>query len=330
MATVLNNLAQVCESQGKVPEALVCYERSLAITEKSLGSYHPQVIFILRNIAAIWIGQNNVKAALEVYAEAFRRRRAYLVLQFSGATDKEAMRAIERDRFSDEMFHSLCAGIAVGGRAATLGAEQLALNKGVLEEVRVTQAALESDPETATQELRQQRQATLTRLERLSKTQLESKEQAEKRREIEAEVKIIGDKLSERAPLAVRSLRDRSITAPEIARSLPSQSALVDFIQYRRYDFSAKTNQWKEQRYAAYLTFPLARDSTNVVVERVDLGEAAPINEAVELVCKRMSAGQFAAKDLSVTLQRLSQLVYAPLAVHLTNVSHLIICPDGH
>ncbi len=58
-----------------------------------------------------------------------------------------------------------------------------------------------------------------------------------------------------------------------------------------------------EQRYAAYLTFPLVGDSANVVVERVDLGEAAPINEAVELVCKRMSAGQFAAKDLPAALQ---------------------------
>ena len=28
-------------------------------------------------------------------------------------------------------------------------------------------------------------------------------------------------------------------------------------------------------------------------------------------------------------MQRVSQLVYGPLAKHLTNVSHLIICPDG-
>src|SRR5439155_25415291 len=64
-------------------------------------------------------------------------------------------------------------------------------------------------------------------------------------------------------------------------------------------------------------------------VERVELNEAAPINEAVELVCKRMSASQFAARDLPLTLQQLSQLVYAPLAPYLTNVSHLIVCPDG-
>src|SRR5258706_15102094 len=116
------------------------------------------------------------------------------------------------------------------------------------------------------------------------------------------------------------------MASQRLAKSLPSQSALLDFIQYRRYDFAAKTNQWKEQRYAAYLTFPLARDSTNVVVERVDLGEAAPINEVVEMICKRM---RFAAKDLSPALQGLSDLVYAPLAPNLTNISQLIICPDG-
>src|ERR1035441_9201372 len=126
-------------------------------------------------------------------------------------------------------------------------------------------------------------------------------------------------------------MRERNLKLADIARSLPPQSALVDIIQYRDYDFHAKTNQWKEKRYAAYLTFPLARGSTNVLVERVDLGEAAPINETVEFICKRMSLGGtgIAAKDLSAALQRLSELVYAPLARHLTNVPHLIVCPDG-
>jgi CHAT domain-containing protein len=77
------------------------------------------------------------------------------------------------------------------------------------------------------------------------------------------------------------------------------------------------------------LTFPLARDSTNVVVERVDLGEAAPIDDAVGVIAKRFAVGQYRAKDLPLAFQRLSDLVYLPLAKHLTNVSHLIICPDG-
>jgi CHAT domain-containing protein len=38
---------------------------------------------------------------------------------------------------------------------------------------------------------------------------------------------------------------------------------------------------------------------------------------------------QYRARDVQPALQKLSDLVYAPLAKHLTNVSHLIICPDG-
>ena len=77
------------------------------------------------------------------------------------------------------------------------------------------------------------------------------------------------------------------------------------------------------------LTFPLAKDATNLVVARVDLGEAAPIDAAVETITRRMSAGEYRAKDLAAALQRVSELVYAPLARQLTNVSHLIVCPDG-
>jgi len=124
-------------------------------------------------------------------------------------------------------------------------------------------------------------------------------------------------------------LEENQLTLTNVAGALPRDSALIDFVQYQRVDFTAKTDQWKEARYCAYLTFPLPRDATNLVVERFDLGEAASIDETVELICKRMAAGQYRVKDLSPALQRLSDLVYAPLADHLTNVSHLIVCPDG-
>ena len=49
-------------------------------------------------------------------------------------------------------------------------------------------------------------------------------------------------------------------------------------------------------------------DSADVVVERVDLGEAAPIDEAVGIIAKRFAVGQYRAKDLSPAFQRLSDL----------------------
>ena len=203
------------------------------------------------------------------------------------------------------MLHSACAEAAQKNLAVakTGGAEQLALNKALLEEIQATSAALEADPKTSTQTLREQYAAVQNQLAHFSESKLDPADRDVKRRELQDELNQLETKLAERVGLVAQTIHERNLTLTDIARSLPPQSALVDFIQYRRYDFAAKKNQWKEQRYAAYLTFPLAGESTNVVVERVDLGEAAPINEAVELICKRMSAGQFAAKDLPPALQ---------------------------
>ena len=78
------------------------------------------------------------------------------------------------------------------------------------------------------------------------------------------------------------------------------------------------------------MTFPISASSPNPSVGIVDIGESKPINEALEFICNRMSEGRgYAAADLLASLRKVSDLVYAPLAKHLTNVSHLIICPDG-
>jgi CHAT domain-containing protein/tetratricopeptide (TPR) repeat protein len=138
-------------------------------------------------------------------------------------------------------------------------------------------------------------------------------------------------KLRQEASGALRALLEGSkVSAPAIRDAIPPDGILLDFAQYWGHDFSDKANPLRERRYAVFLTFPRARGSTNLVVERVDLGEAAPIDEAVEFICKRMSSGMgYKRDDVTAALQRLGELVYAPLAKYLTNVSHLIVCPDG-
>jgi CHAT domain-containing protein len=200
----------------------------------------------------------------------------------------------------------------------------------MLEEVQAVHAALETDPETTTKELSARYQVVQFQLSRLPETTLDPLKRETKRRKLQTELSQLATKVAERVELVEQTTKGWNLTLTNVAAGLPKEAALVDFIQYRRYDFDAvRTNRWKELHCAAYLTFPLAEDSTNVVVERVDLGEAAPIDAAVETITKRMSAGQFAAGDLSNALQRVSELVYGPLARYLTNVSHLIVCLDG-
>lgn len=149
------------------------------------------------------------------------------------------------------------------------------------------------------------------------------------RDKLEQELGVIEEKIAAASELIAQTIRERDLSLADVSACLRPGTVWVDFVQYQRHDFAAKTNQWKEARYAVYLTFPPSKDFTNIVVERVDLGEAVLINEAVERIGKLMAAGQIAPKRLQPVLQRLSGLVYAPLAKHLTNVSHLIVCPDG-
>jgi len=324
-------LGQIQVDLGNYSDAWATFHRLLAIDEKFSGPEHPDTLEVLEQEAELFEKQNDLERSLDTFIDLFGRQRRYFLGQILALPDSDALRSIQNSFESVEVFHSACAeGSAEDlDDASVAGATELALNKALLEEVRAAQAAFEADPRTATKLLRDEyrsRQFEWEHLEqsRLTKTQLETK-----RRELQNELIQIESKLTERVGLVAQAVRERSLTLIDIARNLPSQSVLVDIIQYRRHDFAARTNQWREQRYAAYLTFPLMAGSTNARVERVDLGEAAPINESVAVICKRMSAGQFEAKDLAGALEKLSELTYFPLARYLTNSTHLILCPDG-
>ena len=54
VATSLNNLAALYDTQGDYAKAEPLYKRSLAIWEKALGSDHPNVAISLENIASLY------------------------------------------------------------------------------------------------------------------------------------------------------------------------------------------------------------------------------------------------------------------------------------
>jgi len=333
LADALLAMGRVLSDLKKFPEALSAFRRAMLIDEKISGPDHSTVIEDQNEIAVLLGRQSLWGQCLPACVELSRKESRHLIAQTLALSDVDALRFIQGSFESIELFHSACAQASASHpkTARLTGAERLALSKAFLEEVRAIQAAFDADPRTTTRALREQYHALQVQLDRLAKSGLDPAEREGARQDLQRQSSKLEHQLSDRSTLLAQMFRDRSLTLNDIARNLPPGASLADFIQYRRYDFAAEgTNQWKEQRYAAYLTFPPARDSTNLVVERVDLGEAAPINEAVEFICKRMSSGVgYTRDDLSAALQHLGHLVYAPLARHLTNVSHLIICPDG-
>jgi CHAT domain-containing protein/Tfp pilus assembly protein PilF len=338
IAVTLNNLGVRFSARGNLAGAQEMFQKSLAITDAAFGQDNPDSCERLENLGIVEFLHGDNAKGLGEFVESTRRWRRYLAAQTIFRQSPGTLRVQMKIQSSRDWFHSLC-GVDRNTlllAASLSGAEQLAFGKALLEEIETVSARLVADGRIQVREAREQANSIQKRLNAVaypSEGAAWARERVEwqnsEKDKLEQELRAIEERIIAASELVAMTVRERDLSLADVARNLPPDSVLIDFVQYRRTDFTAGDNQWKEQRYAAYLTFPLARDATNVVVERVDLGEAAPINEAVELVCKRMSARQINAKDLSPALQKLSQLVYAPFAPYLTNVSHLIVCPDG-
>ena len=332
IAASLFTLAEVQKDRSSFDQALALYRRALAIDEKISGPDHPDVFRDLSSLAQLYAVMGDSRSSISSLVDLSTRQRRYLAHHFQTSSWIVASQVATVFRSSSEILQTLCATLASDKNinAAKLGAESCALSKALWEEVQAAHAALEADKQTKAGDLYSRYQSLQSQLTRLPESELDQTNRDAKRADLEREMRQILSELAQRIGLVAQRLLEQTPTLIDIARQLPAQSALIDIVQFRRYDFTAKSNQWHERHYAVYLTFPLSRDSTNITVERVDLGEAAPIDGAVQLVCQRMSSGAgYTRDDIPATLQRLGDLIYAPLARHLTNVSHLIISPDG-
>ena len=334
----LDRLATLSFRRGNFSEAQDLWRKSIAIAD-SAAPDSPDTCMRLGGLGSAEIFNGDVPKGVAEFVEAWKRLRRFIAGQTVFQQGPSAASMEKQEQFGRDWFNSLCelAPLTTSQQAVRSGAEQLAFGKALIEEIETIRGKLTAEGQTQVQALRDQADSARMRLKAIPKQEgfewLKQRTdwQNSQRDKVEAELKGIEEKLASASGLVSQTISESKLSLTEIARRLPPTAALIDFVQYRRYDTQWREQRYAayEQRYAAYLTFPLVGDSADVFVERIDLGEAAPINEAVELVCKRMSAGQFASKDLPAALQKLSQLVYAPFAEHLKNVSHIVICPDG-
>jgi len=328
----VGDLATLHAAKGNHDDVLRLASRAAAIHERAFGTGDTRVIMSHYLLAMASQAKGELKLSLTCWSDLFSAVRQFHVQRLFKQDDRAAMRSIAESFAYAEVYETLFSTLAEGQiqPRSILGATHLALDKALLEEVRAAQTAAEVDPQQATRDLTERHRALEDAIRGLAGMKLYATDREARLRELQSQLSETESNIAQRVGLVERLAGERKVTLVDIARKLPANSALLDFVQYRRCDLTAtRTIQWKEQRYAVYVTFPQAEGSTNPTVDRLELGEAAPINAAAETVGGRMSAGQYAAKDLTPALQKLSESIYAPLAKYLTNVSHLIICPDG-
>lgn len=86
MASVLSNIAAVCNKTGRTAEGVAASDRSIAILKRALGSKHPTVMQARATAEALWgpPPEDKVRARLRCFASEqgpVRLIRSVLLLQ---------------------------------------------------------------------------------------------------------------------------------------------------------------------------------------------------------------------------------------------------------
>lgn len=111
-----------------------------------------------------------------------------------------------------------------------------------------------------------------------------------------------------------------SPTVAQIAAAIPADAALVDIIEVRKYLPRAAGQVVADNR--SYIAFILDRSGT---VSRIDLGDAASIDAAVEAFVQRIAEQ----RSFSAQARRAGSLVAEPLQEKLRSVRLVIVSADG-
>ena len=147
---------------------------------------------------------------------------------------------IERYIFIMQGLHSLCGLNLKGGtgKLYPLGAEALAQDKAIVEEASIVRSILECAPSDLTRQARNRYRTVQLQLAALSSEDISAEKKLSKRRDLEQEFQQVEVRLASSSHLVAESLHSRAVILLDIARSLPPNAALIDFADYRRWDYS--------------------------------------------------------------------------------------------
>jgi CHAT domain-containing protein len=324
VAQSLNSLALLYQAQGAYSKAEPLLVRALDIQERVLGPIHPHVAQSLHNFALLYEAQGACPKAEPLLSRAADIRESQLrsnLAPLSASRKWATMTLVQRETERLVSFH-------VDAAPSNPRARELALTTVLRRKGRVLDSLTE-----AQRTLRDHLTPPL-------RDQLDQLGQA--RSELAAQLyATAGQRASTQRPAAIAALRTRiddleaalsvasaefrvqnePVTVANVQAALPPGAMLVEFVRYRRFDARAQPPQ-QEARYVAYLV------TSHGPPRWVSLGETAPIDAAVDAVLAALKPTVHTEATRAV-LQHLDALVVAPLRDQLTDVSHLILAPDG-
>jgi tetratricopeptide (TPR) repeat protein len=320
----LNNLALLYRAQGAYAKAEPLYIRALDIWEKALEATHPKVASTLSNLAGLYSAQGAYTKAEPLVARAVEIQETQLRLELARLSEprkRALMMLLQRDTEGVVSLHA--DAMPSSAQALELALATVLRRKGrALDSLVDNQLGLRAHLTPALRGQLDELAAASTELSTRSRAPFDPRTAASRASSIAA-LRTRVDELESALNTASAEFRVRSepITIAKLQAALPRSAALIEFVRYHRYD-ARQATPWQEERYVAYVL------RWHSPPQWVALGEAAPIDAAIDAVLATMHKG--ASPDpAKAALQHLDTLVFAPLRGQLTNVSHVILSPDG-
>jgi|GEM_PF-1557015 len=365
----LNNLAGLYTEMGRYEDAELRYRSALEITKKVLGEQHPAYTKYLYGLAIALVSSGQEEEASRLLLASAHAEFKRFIVNFPAMSDPQKQQfLIASGPRQSPMLWSL---VFAGHSTAETGLDVALLSKQLLFEAARQESAVlgevlaSASPEWQAswheRELLHSEYAALE-LQNLSESgrpQLPGHKPVDLRRlrSLYTRIEELEQQLRQTNSAYAKQARLKEITLNDVRRALHANEALVEYVQYRRYDTENK--KWATLHYGAFV---LRGDNGEVAA--VDLGEAEGVNgidPAVQRLRRDLdeftvawnaknavggatpSAKQLALQEsensntpgvlserrTALALADLRSAAWDPIEKHLSGVKRVYIAPDG-
>lgn len=348
IARSYNNLAETYFSLGRYQEAEANYIAALKMRKSLLGEEHPDVAASLNNLATILTATNHYIESLSYRLQASYINDKLISKVFAFSSESDRLAVIEKLRLNFDLFLSL----VYQHLSNQEDAKQEAFNF-VLKRKGLTAASVSAQNQALYHNRYPNLQTQFRQLCDLN-TQLinltfsppkngDFTEYQTQLSQLEAEYNHLQKYLASQVPEI--QVSTQIVDCGTVAKALPANSILVEFVRFDVFDFHAvpakKEQQWHSPRYLAFV-LPAGQPEA---VQMIDLGEVEVIDNLIGELQQQVSVSSQATlgfgKPAPIPKLRikpynptatigLSKLLFQPIQEIVKGYQHLIFAPDGN
>jgi CHAT domain-containing protein/tetratricopeptide (TPR) repeat protein len=286
VAGTMVSLGRLREIQGEYAEAERYYKQAMHIDRTVLGEEHPSYAMTLNSLARVYAATDRTAEAGDLLDQVTQIENQMIGQIFSIGAESQRMAYLNTIRGTFYAFLSLVLEHLAQDPLKVRSAWELVLRrKGIGAEALAAQRdALLSD--RCPEELKTKLQELLTVRKQIGMKTLSGpgaegiQEHQDLLRQWHARREELEAEIAEQVP-EIQLIRELALDRQLIASSLPANSALVEFVFYFPYDFSAvqgrREQTWGPGRYLAFVV----RSDDPGSTEMIDLGESEDIDSLI-------------------------------------------------